>query len=34
LDVKNNLSRVLEEIKIFVEGIKPTPNPSQEGKNN
>ena len=33
LDVKNNLSWVLEEIKSVVENLKPTPNPSQEGNN-
>ncbi len=33
LDVKNNLSRVLEVIKSEIEKIKPTPNPSQEGNN-
>ena len=31
LDVKNNLSWVLNEIRTKVEGLKPTPNPSQEG---
>ena len=34
LDVKNNLSWVLEEIKKMILIIKPTPSPSQEGKNN
>jgi very-short-patch-repair endonuclease len=33
LDVKNSLNWVLEEIKNEIENIKPTPNPSQEGKN-
>lgn len=33
LDVKNNLSWVLKEIKKTLTEIKPTPNPSQEGKN-
>ncbi len=32
LDVKNNLSWVLDEIRIVVENKKPTPDPSQEGK--
>ncbi len=32
LDVRNNLSWVLEEIKKMILIIKPTPNPSQEGK--
>jgi very-short-patch-repair endonuclease len=32
-DVKNNLSWVLEEIKKVIENLKPTPNPSEEGKN-
>ena len=32
LDVKNNLDWVLEEIKITIENLKPTPTPSQEGK--
>lgn len=32
LDVKNNLNWVLEEIKNEIENIRPTPNPSQEGK--
>ena len=32
LDVKNNLSWVLEEIKKMILIIKPTPSPSQEGK--
>jgi very-short-patch-repair endonuclease len=32
LDVKNNLNWVLEEIKKMILFIKPTPNPSQEGK--
>jgi len=31
LDVKNNLVRVLEEIKGKIEKLKPTPDPSQEG---
>ncbi|NNM19115.1 MAG: endonuclease domain-containing protein [Croceitalea sp.] len=34
LDVKNNLNWVLEEIRSEIESIKPTPNPSQEGKSN
>ena len=34
LDVQNNLSWVLEEIKKMILIIKPTPSPSQEGKNN
>lgn len=34
LDVKNNLSWVLEEIRNEIERIEPTPSPSQEGKNN
>jgi very-short-patch-repair endonuclease len=33
LDVKNNLSWVLEEISNTITHLKPTPNPSQEGKN-
>ena len=32
LDVKNNLNWVLEAIKNEVENIRPTPNPSKEGK--
>ncbi|WP_072861239.1 endonuclease domain-containing protein [Arenibacter palladensis] len=32
LDVQNNLSWVLEEIKKMILIIKPTPSPSQEGK--
>ena len=32
LDVKNNLSWVLEEIKNKIEQIEPTPGPSEEGK--
>ena len=32
LDVKNNLDRVLEEIIITIENLRPTPTPSQEGK--
>lgn len=32
-DVKDNLSWVLEEIKKGIENLKPTPNPSEEGKN-
>ena len=32
LDVKNNLSWVLEEIEKAIIEVKPTPNPSQEGK--
>jgi len=32
-DVKNNLSFVLEELKIIVEELKPTPGPSKEGNN-
>ena len=32
LDVKHNLSWVLEEMKKTIRDIKPTPNPSQEGK--
>ena len=31
-DVKDNLNEVLEEIKKMILNIKPTPNPSQEGK--
>ncbi|GAA4932127.1 DUF559 domain-containing protein [Algibacter agarivorans] len=34
LDVKHNLSWVLEEIKKVIWDMKPTPNPSKEGKNN
>ncbi|NNE76821.1 MAG: DUF559 domain-containing protein [Pricia sp.] len=34
LDVKNNLGRVLEEIKNEIETIRHTPGPSQEGKSN
>lgn len=33
LDTKNNLNWVLEEIKKMILFLKPTPNPSQEGKN-
>jgi len=33
LDVKNDLRWVLEEIKKIIWNIKPTPNPSKEGKN-
>ena len=33
LDVKNNLSWVLKEIKKTLTELKPTPNPSQERKN-
>ena len=32
LDVKNNLGWVLDEIRSEIEGLKPTPSPSQEGK--
>lgn len=32
LDVKNNLGRVLEKIKLEINNLKPTPSPSQEGK--
>ncbi len=32
LDVKNNLNWVLEEIKNEIKNIRPTPNPSKEGK--
>ncbi len=32
LDVKNNLGWVLKEIKNEIENIRPTPNPSREGK--
>ena len=32
LDVKNNLNWVLTEIKQVISELKPTPNPSQEGK--
>lgn len=32
LDVKNNLNWVLEEIRIVVEDLRPTPGPSPEGK--
>ena len=32
LDVKNNLSWVLEEISNTITHLKPTPSPSQEGK--
>jgi len=34
LDIKNNLGWVLEEIKSKIKETEPTPNPSQEGKNN
>ncbi len=33
LDVKNNLSQVLDEIQNEIEKLTPTPNPYQEGKN-
>ena len=32
LDVKNNLSAVLNEIQDRIEKLKPTPDPSQEGR--
>lgn len=32
LDVKNNLNWVLDEIRIEINKLKPTPNPSREGK--
>ena len=32
-DVKNNLNSVLNDIRAKVKTLKPTPNPSQEGKN-
>ena len=32
LDVKNNLNWVLDEIKNVITAMKPTPNPSEEGK--
>jgi very-short-patch-repair endonuclease len=31
LDVKNNLNWVLDTIENYMENLKPTPNPSQEG---
>jgi len=34
LDVKNNLSWVLEELRATIDQMKPTPSPSQEGKIN
>lgn len=34
LDVKNNLSWVLEEIQDKIKDIKPNPNPSKEGNTN
>ena len=33
LDVKNNLNWVLDEIKLEIDKLKPTPSPSKEGKN-
>ena len=33
-DVKNNLGWVLEEIKVVIGKLKPTPNPSKEGNIN
>lgn len=33
LDIKNNLSWVLGELKNIIQQLAPTPNPSQEGKN-
>ena len=33
LDVNNNLSWVLDQIKDMIKQIKPTPSPSKEGKN-
>ncbi|MEM1340315.1 MAG: DUF559 domain-containing protein, partial [Bacteroidota bacterium] len=33
LDVKNNLNQVLAEIRSEIEKLRPTPSPSEEGKN-
>jgi len=33
LDVKNSLGWVIDEIKVTINNLKPTPNPSQEWRN-